>query len=673
MASFNGNIGIPSNCFNLKVEYSISQSIIDNESTITATGFVKRNVNYVWPYNYESVATMYIDGKVLTQYPAYNLGSDGYKQVITFTTKVKHDDKGKKKVLISFAFNGLLNEYYPTGSVQQEIELPTIPRVSDIQTDKTEYNIGEEITITTTKKADIFTDKVGISFGKTEDDEQFIKYLAEDVTEPIVWETSEDAEELYEMIPNDVNGVCKIFVETYNGEELIGTPNKVLVKLNVSNSNPIFENFDYEDVNPKTLGLTGDNKSVIRNYSNVKGIVSVGNKAIAKNFATMSKYRFVIGEKQFEFDYSDSEEVGVVIEKANNNIFSMYAIDSRKLSTIKQISPEKYLLYTKPTILNFSLERALNGVGETVNLKINGQFWNESFGVEQNALEIKYKYKNTERSEWIEGESTIVARIDKNNYSFEGPIAGDLENTGFNLENSYDIEVIVADKLDYTENQDVVGSGTPNMAVHKNGTAFGSIYDEEIGGLLQIKKQRLANIENNLLKIYANYSLENGQKLLTEEGEIYSNQEVRTNKIWVKGDGTRKRVYRKRFDGTLPQQTSWAVFGTLDDIETMIFMYGKFTGNDGRKMLLPHTETGYEVTASIKGKNIEITQTGTNWFGRPCYIVVEYTKEVDYYEPTENDIYNLEVIIKDGDTTIPVSDLTEEEMNARLDTIIGGV
>lgn len=117
--------------------------------------------------------------------------------------------------------------------------------------------------------------------------------------------------------------------------------------------------------------------------------------------------------------------------------------------------------------------------------------------------------------------------------------------------------------------------------------------------------------------------------IIVEGAEIYSNEEVKTNKIWIKADGTRKRVYRKRFDGYLANKSEWTIFATLDDIETLVEIYGKFVGSDGRKMVIPHSEAGYQVTASIKGKNIEITQNGSIWFGRPCYMVVEYTKTTD--------------------------------------------
>ena len=62
MASFNGNIGTPSGGFNLKVEYSISQSVSGNYSDVTATGYVKRNNSSYKPYNSSSSSSLTING-----------------------------------------------------------------------------------------------------------------------------------------------------------------------------------------------------------------------------------------------------------------------------------------------------------------------------------------------------------------------------------------------------------------------------------------------------------------------------------------------------------------------------------------------------------------------------------------------------------------------------------
>ena len=516
------------------------QDIANNRSYCVADLILVVPVGYIGSYVSNNVKIFNATG--ISGYNTY-MGSAGYttQSLGTIEGWVYHNDNGE----LTMNFSG--SAYFPpwgqTLTVNVSADLPTIPRVSDIYTDKTEYNIGDKIAITTAKKADIFVDKVGISFGKTINDEQFVKYLSENVVEPIIWNTTEDSQNLYKMIPNDANGICKIFVETYSGEELIGTPKEVLVKLNVVDSNPKFENFVYEDTNPKTLGLTGNKKTIVKGYSNVKATIPLAYKAIALNEATMKLYRFVIGEKQEKVDYSDTQDVSVTIEKANNNFLVMYAIDSREFSQIKQIVPDNYLEYKKPSILSFDVFRSLNGVGETVTLKINGEFWNENFGSTQNAVEIKCRYKPTDEDEWGDKYQTIIPTMDGNKYSFEGQIAGDLENAGFDLENSYDIEILVVDKLDSTPTTDTLGSGTPNLAVHKNGTAFNGIYDESVGGLLQIAGQKTAEkTDENELKVYASNSLKNGKRLLTEDdcpfeiGDLY----ITTNhtKPSVKWEGT---------------------------------------------------------------------------------------------------------------------------------------
>ena len=155
----------------------------------------------------------------------------------------------------------------------------------------------------------------------------------------------------------------KVGVITYGNAEYysekVGT-------LNVVNSNPIFSNFTYQDTNNATTALTGNNQIIIKGYSNVKGIISTANKAIAQNSADMSKYRFIIGDVQKEANYSSDSEVGITISNANNNVFNMYAIDSRGNSTLKTISPSTYKAYSNINIKSAVAQRQNNGIGSSV-------------------------------------------------------------------------------------------------------------------------------------------------------------------------------------------------------------------------------------------------------------------------------------------------------------------
>lgn len=259
--------------------------------------------------------------------------------------------------------------------------------------------------------------------------------------------------------------------------------------LYVVNSNPTFNNFTYADTNSTTISLTGNNQTIIKGYSNVKATIIAANKAVAKNYASMSKYRFIIESVQKEVAYSSTNAVEVTIEGAKNNIFTMYAIDSRGNSSYKQISPSRYIDY-EPIIIKTIEAIRTDGVGSEVTLKFTGSLWEGNFGSVSNEIRTcYYRYKETKDSNWINGETTLKPVRDGSNFSFEGIIKGDLGANGFSVNKSFNIQVLVADKLSNNNSSPasfVLGTGTPAIAITKEGIAIMNMYDEALGGALQI-------------------------------------------------------------------------------------------------------------------------------------------------------------------------------------------
>ena len=268
----------------------------------------------------------------------------------------------------------------------------------------------------------------------------------------------------------------------------------------VTNANPIFNNFEYEDINPITLALTGNSQTIIKGYSTLRAIISTANKAIAQKGATMNKYRLVVGSKQIDVDYSDSSDVNLELENIDNNVFTVYAIDSRNNSTAKQISPEEYIDYFKPYITSpIPTATRTSGIDSETTLSFNGKFFNDSFGAVNNSLTITYEYKKTSDSTWTTGTTTIIPTIDGNDFSFSGLIAGDLGANGFDQQYSYNIRLIVTDEIaSITYDGIVLGTGKPNLAIHREGVAINQPYDENLGGALQVNGGKVLNI----LEIY---------------------------------------------------------------------------------------------------------------------------------------------------------------------------
>lgn len=260
-------------------------------------------------------------------------------------------------------------------------------------------------------------------------------------------------------------------------------------------SEPIFNHFDYEDINEKTLALTGNNQTCIIGYSNIKAIVPVLHKAIAQNHATMEKYRLVIGNVSNEANYSDTEDVSITINKALNGAFSMYAIDSRGFATIVNKVVFNAISYIDIQKNNDIIASRVNdsgevvGASEKVKVTFSGKIWKGNFGQKENGIKsLSYRYKTSfdnTWSEWLSLNTSLVTIDEEGKFTFNSLIKGDTD-LGFDENNPYNIELIIEDELSQTSYSTNIGSAIPHQAWHKNGVSFMGKYDEEKGGKVQI-------------------------------------------------------------------------------------------------------------------------------------------------------------------------------------------
>lgn len=267
----------------------------------------------------------------------------------------------------------------------------------------------------------------------------------------------------------------------------------------VTNSNPTFSNFTYKDTNGTITALTGNNQILVKGYSNVQGIISTSNKAIARNSATMKKYKMLIGSKSATANYSSSANVNISLNNVDTNVIDMYAIDSRGNSTkvSKTVTIKNYFNVSIKTVTAIRT----NNVGSGVTLKFEGTFWNDSFGSVKNSIKTcKYQYKETSSSKYIDGETTLTYTISSNKITGSLIVKGDLGASGFDVSKSYNIKVILADQLSSTSFAIILGSGNPALAIYKNNVAIGQKYDTSEGSKLQVNGKSKYNDELNLKK-----------------------------------------------------------------------------------------------------------------------------------------------------------------------------
>lgn len=347
-------------------------------------------------------------------------------------------------------------------------------------TEAPNINIGSSHTIKWTNPGSATT---SLKLCKT-DGTQVINYGTVTGTSKSVTPT---ASTIYALTPNSNSITLRYILTTTQGSYT--TTNYKDCKFSVTNSNPTFSNFTYKDTDSTVTALTGNNQTIVKGYSNVQGIVSTANKATAKNSATMSKYRLSIGEATAEVGYSSSAEVSATIANVSSNSFTMYAIDSRGNSTSKTITASTYINYSPIKITSISAIRT-NSVTSETTLKFSGNVWNGSFGSVTNSIvTCYYRYRLSTSSTWTTGATTITPTKSGTSFSYSGIIKGDLGANGFNIDNSYVIQVIVADKLSGNSSNPAtftLGPGTPAMAIYKNNVAIGQRYSTSEGGKLQV-------------------------------------------------------------------------------------------------------------------------------------------------------------------------------------------
>ena len=261
--------------------------------------------------------------------------------------------------------------------------------------------------------------------------------------------------------------------------------------MTIVNGNPTFDNSNSADVNEKTIALTGDNTSIIKGYSNIKVTIPSNMKATANKEATMSKYRASIGTAvPVDITYSSDNEVSGIVNNADSSTINVYAIDSRNNSKLVSKQATNFINYNVVTKGNIDVLRT-NGVSEDVTLKINGTYSNIDFGQVVNSIKsAQYRYRVKGTNEWSDYKDLSLT-TSGNNFSYDGLIKGDTESLGFDVGNSYDIEVLVKDELSEVTFTDTFGSGIPNLALHKNGVGIMGKYDVDEGGPFQIEGRKI--------------------------------------------------------------------------------------------------------------------------------------------------------------------------------------
>lgn len=452
-----------------------SQNIANNKSNITVKVQVVTSGSS--HNDFSKPGTCKIDG---TDYSfTHSIPQNSTTTIFEKTLDISHDNEGKKTVNASFSYQTGISAGTISGSTSKV--LTTIPRTSEVSLSKKNFNIGETITIYTNRKSASFTHTAVIKFNG-----QTVRTQT-GIDASYSWNTNE----LFAKIPNQNQANGTVELTTYSGVTRIGT-STVNFTGYVVNSDPVFNNFDCEDTNIVTKTLTGSNQKYIRKYSNLKVTITSANKMTTKNSATPKYYNIVVGNKIEKLDYSTSE-ISKTINNMDDNTVTVFAVDSRGNQKDKTKALD-IVEYSETVLQSVKIERK-EGVGETVLISLSGKYANINFGAKTNTVKsIQFRKKSkteTEFEGWVEIKQLVTINTENGTFSCDSK---EITGQTFTLGTEYDIEVQVKDELSSDTELVSLNSGKVLLSALKNkGISIGGIYNEKLGGPLQLDNKNVIN------------------------------------------------------------------------------------------------------------------------------------------------------------------------------------
>lgn len=429
-----------------------SQSVTDNETVINWYAGINSSGTTYWYSNAIRIDGGSINGSSIGTGTYSNITANGDYQLKSGTKTIGHNSDGTK----TFSYN-ITGWLYANGSASASgsSTLDTIPRNSQVSTNKSSYTLGEAITIYTNRKSSSFTHRIRI---RRNNSSGTIIEEINNVGSSTTWTpNSTDIATMESWIPNSTT--LTLYIESYNNQ--VGAASSVSRNQVIADANPTFDDFTYEDTNASTIAITGNNQYIIQGQSTLRAIIASANKAEAIKSATMSKYTFNVAGISVEQAYSTDDinkDIGAISASTDQSL-TVTAVDSRGLT--KAVSKTVSVVPYTPVVITASAVRE-NNFEATTTVKIKGVMSLLSVGgVTKNAVNtstgVAYRYREAGGTfgSWTNRtSSTSGVNVTTSDFTLN------LDNT-----KQYEIEVRITDKLATTTKTLVVNKGVPILMI----------------------------------------------------------------------------------------------------------------------------------------------------------------------------------------------------------------
>ena len=433
--------------YSLTCEWSCTQSVANNTSTITAKVYLNGN-GYTTDSSYWSCV---INGVTVTTNKDAVIGGKTLLGQKTWT--VTHTSSGTCSTTISFSYsNGLTSAgTYTTkkGSGSGAITLNTIPRTSSFTLSKSSLDMGASQTVTISRASSSFTHTVQYTFGSSTN-----TLVAKSTSTSISFIPPVS---LAQKIPNATSGTCTVKVTTYSGDTTIGSSSKTFTLKVPSSVKPTV-----------TLATT---------YNNTLSGLNIAGKSTVK---VTPSGKGSYGSTISSYSYSGAGLSGTGSSKTTETLSAgSYTItvtvkDSRGRTNTASVSFTVYA-YSAPTcsIRAYRTDSSGNGnnSGTYVRLRLEWNISNPN-NANTNAHTFKIEYKASGATTWSTwGSGTLSPSYSSSNYKWGN------NDVGVSTTTSYNFRFTVTDSFGSTSTTSTISTINALLNLEKNGVGIGKIYE----------------------------------------------------------------------------------------------------------------------------------------------------------------------------------------------------
>ena len=486
------------------IDYSYTQDINNNTTTLTTNLRVKKISSYAQTYKSYAKYTIGIEEESNSgtkSYDCKNSAVGSYVNIATKTSTIPHNEDGTRQVKISGTYD-LSGTSIGLGTVSGTITLQTIPRASSATLENDSILIGNKLNVSINSNSDTFNHKIKF-------------YINDEYSSSLI---NLNTSKTYEcIIPNSWNNYSefktntsiKAYIDlyTYSDSEysnLIGTTTiPFTIKIDTS---PEYVTGDYFTIDTINVSVVSNDSNIYDTFLLNKTMCKFNNINIVSNTNSDISYIKIVGSDGYDsgfLNYSaNMSHTTSVITKSGVITYNIQIIDSRGVTVSKEIAKITVLEYILPKFTNIISSRADkiddtdeyvdSDTGTRLKSQLSFSYFIEDVNNNIKTIEISYEHNGSiTRDTYIYNKENHFLLNEARAKTYYGILQNDeyvytvYSDTILDIDTSYTINYSITDSYNTIVKSDVLSTSYFIIDIAPGGKsiAIGKSANEEVLGL----------------------------------------------------------------------------------------------------------------------------------------------------------------------------------------------